>query len=210
MSPAEAVGLTGGIAHQLSKGRDVPDLVLYTLVSLDGATEDPHRYFPETPNRPGAPVFDDDLGRHEAEMLARQRAVLLGRRTYDQWSRYWPTSDEQPFADFINTVPKYVLTSTPLTGDWANAQRVSGPLAEVVAEVKANAEGDVGVHASITLAKALLAAGLVDELCLAVGRVLDPFGSRLFDELPDRVEMSLVDAAPTSSGSLWLRYRMRA
>jgi hypothetical protein len=43
-----------------------------------------------------------------------------------------------------------------------------------------------------------------------VGRVLDPFGSRLFDELPDRVEMSLVDAAPTSSGSLWLRYRMRA
>jgi dihydrofolate reductase len=188
----------------------VPDLVLYTLVSLDGATEDPHRYFPETPNRPGAPVFDDDLGRHEAEMLARQRAVLLGRRTYDQWSRYWPTSDEQPFADFINTVPKYVLTSTPLTGDWANAQRVSGPLAEVVAEVKANAEGDVGVHASITLAKALLAAGLVDELCLAVGRVLDPVGSRLFDELPDRVEMSLVDAAPTSSGSLWLRYRMRA
>jgi dihydrofolate reductase len=95
----------------------VPDLILYTLVSLDGATEDPHRYFPETPRRPGAPVFDDDLGRHEAEMLARQGAVLLGRRTYDQWSRYWPTSDEQPFADFINTVPKYVLTSTPLTGE---------------------------------------------------------------------------------------------
>ena len=187
----------------------MPDLVLYTLVSLDGATEDPRRYFPETPNRPGAPAFDDDLGRHEAEMLARQNAVLLGRRTYDQWSRYWPTSDEQPFADFINTVPKYVLTSTPLIGDWANAQRVSGPLAEVVAKVKANAGGDVGVHASITLAKALLAAGLVDELCLAVGRVLDPVGPRLFDELPDRVEMSLVAAAPTSSGSLWLRYRLR-
>ena len=92
----------------------MPDIVLYTLVSLDGATEDPHRYFPETGDRHGAPVFDDDLGRHEAQMLARQRAVLLGRRTYDQWSRYWPTSDEQPFADFINTVPKYVVTSTPL------------------------------------------------------------------------------------------------
>ena len=186
----------------------MPDIVLYTLMSLDGATEDPHRYFPETGDTHGAPVFDDDLARHEAEMLARQRAVLLGRRTYDEWSRYWPTSDEQPFADFINTVPKYVVTSTPLTGTWANARRVSGSPAEVVTEVKTHAEGDVGVHASITLAKALLAAGLVDELCLAVGRVLDPVGPRLFDELPDRTEMTLVEAAPTSSGSLWLRYRL--
>jgi len=188
----------------------MPDLVLYTLVSLDGATEDPHRYFPETGEGPGAPAFDDDLARHEAEMLTRQRAVLLGRRTYDEWSRYWPTSDEQPFADFINTVPKYVVTSTPLTGEWANAHRISGPPAKAVAEVKAKAEGDVGVHASITLAKALLAAGLVDELCLAVGRVLDPVGPRLFDALPDRVELSLLEAAPTASGSVWLRYRLAA
>lgn len=191
------------------EGLDVPDIVLYTLVSLDGATEDPHRYFPETGDTQGAPVFDDDLGRHEAEMLARQRAVLLGRRTYDQWSRYWPTSDEQPFADFVNTVPKYVLTSTPLTVEWANSRQVSGRLAEVVEKVKAEAAGDVGVHASITLGKALLAAGLVDELCLAVGRVLDPLGPRLFDELPHRVELNLIEATRTSSGSLWLRYRLR-
>ena len=188
----------------------MPDIVLYTLVSLDGATEDPHRYFPETGDRQGAPVFDDDLGRHEAEMLARQSAVLLGRRTYGQWSRYWPTSEEQPFADFINTIPKYVVTSTPLAGEWTNARRVSGPLTEVVEEVKAHADGDIGVHASITLAKGLLAAGLVDELCLAVGRVLDPVGPRLFDGLPDRLELSLVAAAPTSSGSLWLRYRVHS
>jgi dihydrofolate reductase len=186
----------------------VPDIVLYTLVSLDGATEDPHRSLAETGDKQGAPVFDHDLRRHEAEMLALQRAVLLGRRTYDQWSRYWPTSDEQPFADFINTVPKYVVTSTPLAGGWANARRVSGTLAEIVTELKAHADGDVGVHASITLAKGLLAAGLIDELCLAVGRVLDPVGPRLFDELTDRVEMSLVQASPTASGSLWLRYRL--
>ena len=183
-------------------------LVLYTLISLDGATEDPHRSFPETPNQPGAPVFDDELVRHEAAMIARQRAVLLGRRTYDEWSGYWPTSDEQPFADFINTVPKDVVTSTRLAGDWNNASAVSGPLAEVVAAVKARADGDVGVHASITLAKSLLAGGLVDELCLAVGRVLDPVGPRLFDELPERREMQLLEAAPTPSGSLWLRYRL--
>jgi dihydrofolate reductase len=188
----------------------VSNIVLYTLVSLDGATEDPHRYFPETGDRHGAPVFDDDLARHEEEMITRQGAVLLGRRTYDQWSRYWPTSDEQPFADFINAVPKYVVTSTPLAGDWNSAQPISGPLPQVVADVKARADGDVGVHASITLAQSLLAEGLVDELCLAVGRVLDPVGPRLFAGLPALRELELVEAAPTSSGSVWLRYRLPA
>jgi dihydrofolate reductase len=190
-----------------SEGFDVPNIVLYTLVSLDGATEDPHRYFPETSGTNGPPAFDEELVRLEGEMIARQGAVLLGRRTYDEWSRYWPTSDEQPFADFINAIPKYVLTSTPLAGNWTNAQSVSGPLAEVVADVKARANGDVGVHASITLAKSLLAEGLVDELCLAVGRVLDPVGPRLFEGLPARRELELVEAVSTSSGSVWMRYR---
>ena len=186
----------------------MPNIVLYTLVSLDGATEDPHRYFPETGDGNGAPVFDDELARLENEMIDRQGAVLLGRRTYDEWSRYWPTSDEQPFADFINAVPKYVVTSTPLAGEWTNAQPTSGPLPDMVAQLKASADRDIGVHASITLAKSLLAADLVDELCLAVGRVLDPVGPRLFAGLPERRELELVEAAPTTSGSLWLRYRL--
>jgi dihydrofolate reductase len=198
------------MTHHLSKGAHLPQIVLYTLVSLDGATEDPHRYFPETGDKHGAPVFDEELTRLEGEMLARQGAVLLGRRTYDEWSRYWPTSDEQPFAGFINAVPKYVVSSTPLTGDWTNAQSASGPLAEIVSDVKARANGDIGVHASITLAKSLLAEGLVDELCLAVGRVLDPVGPRLFAELPARQELELIEAASTSSGSLWLRYKVAA
>jgi dihydrofolate reductase len=186
----------------------VSKIVVYTLVSLDGATEDPHRYFPETGDKHGAPVFDEELARLEGEMLARQRAVLLGRRTYDEWSGYWPTSDEQPFADFINAVPKYVVTSPPLAGEWTNAQPISGPLPDMVAQLKASADRDIGVHASITLAKSLLAADLVDELCLAVGRVLDPVGPRLFAGLPERRELELVEAAPTTSGSLWLRYRL--
>jgi hypothetical protein len=61
----------------------VSRIVLYTLSSLDGAAEDPHRYFPETGNTTGAPAFDDELGRLEADMIGRQDAVLLGRRTYD-------------------------------------------------------------------------------------------------------------------------------
>jgi dihydrofolate reductase len=187
----------------------VSDLVLYTLTSLDGATEDPHRYFPETGDKHGAPVFDQKLADLEEQMLARQEAVLLGRRTYDQWSRYWPTSDEQPFADFINSVKKYVVTSGPLTGGWVNSEAVTAPLAAVVADLKACTSGDIGVHASITLARSLLAEGLVDELCLSLGRVIDPAGPRLFATVAERQEMRLLEATPTPSGSLWLRYRLR-
>ncbi len=183
-------------------------IVLYTLISLDGATENPHRYFPETGQKHGAPVFDHALEELESQMISRQNAVLLGRHTYDQWSRYWPTSDEQPFADFINGVKKYVVTSSPLTGDWAGAEAVSAPVRAVVSDLKARPSGDIGVHASVTLAQSLLREGLVDELCLAVGRVLDPVGPRLFATVAELQEMELLEATSTPSGSVWLRYRL--
>jgi dihydrofolate reductase len=184
----------------------VAGIVVYTLTSLDGATEDPRRYFPETGDRRGAPVFDQELADLEEQLIARQDAVLLGRSTYDEWSRYWPTSPEQPFADFINSVPKFVVTSTPLVDRWTNAVVVTPPLQHLVSELKGRFSGDIGVHASITLAQSLLAAGLVDELCLAVGRVLDPVGPRLFSGMAERQELRLLEAVPTSSGSVWLRY----
>lgn len=182
-------------------------VVLYTLMSLDGAVDDPRRYFPET-SEPGAPVFDSVMADQEARMIATQDAVLLGRHMYDEWSRYWPTSKEQPFADFINGVTKYVVTSSPLANDWANAEAVSGPVTEVLRDLKSRPGGDIGVHGSIQLAQALLAEGLVDELQLAVGRVVDPDGRRLFENIGERRVLELVQATPTPSGSLWLTYRL--
>jgi dihydrofolate reductase len=183
-------------------------IVLYTLMSLDGAVDDPHRYFPETGTKGGAPVFDQELADLEADMINRQDAVLLGRGMYDQWSNYWPNSHEQPFADFINAAPKYVVTSTPLSAHWAHAEAVTAPLPELVADLKSRNNRDIGVHGSITLAQSLLREGLVDELCLAVGRVIDPVGRRLFDRVTERREMHLLNATPTPSGSLWLRYQI--
>ena len=175
-------------------------VVAYMLVSLDGVAEDPDQFLFE---------FDDVMEANLAEVIGTQDTVLLGRATYDEWADFWPKSDIQPFADFINGVRKYVVTSRPLSGGWAPAEAVSGPLEEVVARAKASTDADVGVHASITLAQSLLAEGLVDELCLAVGRVLDPVGPRLFAGLPDLRELELLEAAPTSTGSVWLRYRCR-
>jgi dihydrofolate reductase len=184
-------------------------IVLYTLMSLDGAVEDPRRYFPDsTPTVASAPVFDPVMASLEARLIANQDAVLLGRITFDEWSRYWPTSDEQPFADFINSVNKYVVTSTPLTNSWGHAEAVTGPLADIVRDLKARPGGDIGVHGSIKLAQSLVAAGLVDELQLAVGPVLDPTGRRLFEGLDDLRRLELLSATPTPGGTVWVTYRV--
>jgi dihydrofolate reductase len=68
--------------------------------------------------------------------------------------------------------------------------------------------GDIGVHGSIKLAQSLLAAGLVDELQLAVGPVLDPTGRRLFEGLDDLRRLELQSAVPTPGGTIWLTYRV--
>ncbi|GAA1979642.1 dihydrofolate reductase family protein [Terrabacter lapilli] len=184
-------------------------IVLYAITSLDGAVDDPTRSFPPEvdPDKPQPPTFDDVLIAREADLIGAQDAVLLGRGMYDQWSRYWPTSTEQPFADFINTVKKYVVTSSPLTTAWGDVEVVSGPLADIVRTLKALPGRDIGVHGSIQLARSLLAEGLVDELHLAVAPVLDPEGRRLFDGLPGLQRLTLQSATPTPSGALWLVYR---
>jgi dihydrofolate reductase len=185
-------------------------VVLYTLTSLDGAVEDPRRYFPgSTPTVASAPVFDPVMADLEAQLIGNQDAVLLGRNTFDEWSRYWPTSDEQPFADFINNVKKYVVTSRPLTNAWGDAEAVAGPVVDIVRDLKARPGGEIGVHGSIKLAQSLLAAGLVDELQLAVGPVLDPKGRRLFERLDDLRRLELLSATPTPGGTVWVTYRVR-
>jgi dihydrofolate reductase len=105
-------------------------------------------------------------------------------------------------------VKKYVLTSRPLTTSWGDAEPLAGPVADVVRELKARPGADIGVHGSIELAQALLAAGLVDELQLVIGPVLDPTGRRLFERLDTSRRLELLSANPTPGGSVWLAYRI--
>jgi dihydrofolate reductase len=186
----------------------VRKLVLYTLMSLDGAVDDPRRYF--TPGQePGqAPEFDSVMNDNEATIIRAQDAVLLGRRMYDEWSRYWPTAQHQPFADFINSVKKYVVTSTPLSQVWHDSEAVKGPIVHLVRDLKARPGGDIGVHGSIELAQSLLEAGLVDELQLVVGPAFGFTGRRLFASADNVRRLELLSAIPTPSGSVLLAYRV--
>ena len=183
-------------------------LVLYSICSLDGAVDDPTRLFPPDTAAPSPPEFDDLLEDRFRRLIEAQTAVLLGRGMYDEWARFWPTSTDQPFADFINAVPKYVVTSSPLDGGWNNARPVSGSLADIVSQLKTATTGDVGVHGSVTLAQSLLAQGLVDELQLTVAPVFDPVGRRLTEHLGDLTHLTLTDSLIAPSGAMWLTYRL--
>jgi len=185
----------------------VRKLVLYTLMSLDGAVDHPGRYF--IGSRSGeAPEFDAVMNDNEAKIIGAQDAVLLGRHMYDEWSQYWPTADHQPFADFINSVKKYVVTSTPLSNGWHNSEAVEGPIEDLVRDLKARPGGDIGVHGSIELAQSLLEAGLLDELRLVVGPAFGFTGRRLFARADHVCRLELLSAIPTPSGSVLLAYRV--
>jgi RibD C-terminal domain len=138
------------------------------------------------------------------------------RRTRSSWAgaatRSRPSSGRQriePFATFINGVAKYVATSTPLDRKWANTTVVHGELVEFVRDLRNKPGADIGVHASISVAQALLAAGVVDELRLVIAPTIAGSGRRLLDGLPAmRSPEPLIEPlrglpTPTSSRSGW-------
>lgn len=173
-------------------------VVVYEFLSLDGVAEEPDRFFGN---------WDDTMDASLAALIATQDAVILGRRTYDEWAPFWPTSEIQPFASFINEVTKHVATSTPLDRDWTNATAIDGDLVEFVRDLKERDGGDIGVHASITVAQALLAAGVVDELRLVIAPNIAGSGRRLLDGLPSmKLESIRGEASP--AGSLLVDYRV--
>jgi dihydrofolate reductase len=175
-------------------------VVAYTLVSLDGVAEDPDQFLFE---------FDKVMEANMAEIIKTQDTVLLGRKTYDEWSNYWPDSPHQPFADFINNVQKYVATATLLTRDWTNAELIRGTIDDFVRELKSEDGGDIGVHGSISLTQSLLAAGLVDQVRLLVAPRVVGSGRRLFENNVVHT-LDLVQSIGSPSGSLLVHYNLVA
>lgn len=175
-------------------------LVAYLLTSVDGVAEDPERFVEH---------FDEVMEANLRSVIATQDTVLLGREMYDEWSEYWPGSDDQPFADFINNVSKRVATASPLRREWRNAEPISGPVEEFVRELKTADGGDIGLHGSLSLTQALLGSGLVDELRLVVAPRVVGRGRRLF---ADGMAHTLTtrECTATPSGSLLVHYDVTA
>jgi dihydrofolate reductase len=172
-------------------------VVAFEFLSLDGVAEGPDRFFTD---------WDDVMDESGAALIATQDAVILGRRSYDEWAEFWPSSDIEPFATFINGVAKYVATSAPLEREWANTTVIEGDLVEFVRDLKEQPGGDIGVHASISVAQALLAAGVLDELRLAIAPVIAGSGRRLLDGVPS-TRLESIRGMSSPSGYLLADYR---
>jgi len=176
----------------------VRKIVVYELLALDGVADKPDSFFTD---------WDDAMDANLLAVISTQDAVILGRRSYDEWAQYWPDSTVEPFATFINTVAKFVVTSTPLDRDWTNACPVQGGLIEFLRELQAQPGADIGVHASISLAQALLRAGVVDELKLVIAPTIAGTGRRLLDGLPSR-QLEPMRSATSPTGHLLVDYRI--
>lgn len=173
-------------------------LVAYQLMSLDGVAEDPDKFIH---------VWDEVMDANLARVIGSQDAVLLGRRSYEEWAAFWRGSDIQPFSPFINGVAKYVATSTPLDPEWTNASAIDADLEPFVNDLKAQPGKDIGLHASISLTQALLRLGLIDELSLVIAPVISGRGRRLFED-DTEVRLETIRSETSPSGHLLIDYRV--
>jgi dihydrofolate reductase len=176
----------------------VRKVVAYELLSLDGVAEQPDEFVTD---------FDHAMRENLGRVIATQDAVFLGRRTYDDWAGFWPTSDIEPFASFINGVEKFVVTSTPPGETWGNTTVVDGGLVEFVTELRQRSGTDIGVHGSIALTQSLLEQGLVDELRLVIAPALHMHGRKLFDRGLSR-RLTLTRHVTSPSGYLLLDFQV--
>ncbi len=174
-------------------------IVAYLLSSIDGVIEEPQHWVFDR--------FDAGMRAFLADLIARQDAVLLGRRTYEIWAPFWPTSRNEPFATFINRTPKYVVTSTLTDLAWQNSRRIDpADLRDAVAGLKAQGGGEIGVHGSGTLVRSLIQMDLLDELILATFPVVVGRGARLAEDLAAPRRMRLARWDRTESGVAIVRY----
>jgi dihydrofolate reductase len=179
----------------------VRKIVVYELLSLDGVAEAAEIF----------PGWDDGWDDAEddklAAVIATQDAVILGRHTYDEWVGFWPTSEMEPFATFINGVTKYVATSTPLDRDWTNTTVIDRGLVGFVRDLRQQDGGDVCVHGSISVAQTLLAADVVDELRFVIRPMIAGRGRRLLDRLPP-IQLGSIRSEVSPTGYLLADYRV--
>lgn len=187
-------------------------VIAITHVTLDGIMQAPGG--PEEDPRGGfthggwAMLFSDETGGEAIdEIMAGEFDLLLGRRTYEIFTAYWPYAGDNPIALAFNRATKYVVTQSLDRFDWANTQPIGGDPVDGIRRLKASDGPDLHVWGSGELLQTLFAADLVDEFRVWVYPVLVGMGKRLFDDgLPPR-RLALVDSRRTPAGVLLNTYR---
>ena len=155
-------------------------------------------------------LIDGQVEAAFSSKIAEEDAMLLGRKTYEEWLHFWPGSDIEPFASHINRVPKYVVSRTLKSVTWptkGEAHLLSGDLRDGVLAIKNLPGGTIGVHGSPTLVASLIRANVLDLLRLAVFPVVAGRGARLFEDGFPPERFQLVESLTSTSGVAVLTYK---
>jgi len=189
-------------------------VVAFTSLTLDGVMQAPAR--PDEDTRGGfehggwaIPYADSVMGTVSAESGASSGALLLGRRTYEDFYGVWPKrTDDNPFTAVLNNTQKYVASTTlkePLS--WMNSTLLKGDAAEAVSRLKAQMTKDVVVLGSGALLQTLMRHNLVDEYILLIHPLVLGSGRRLFTDGSAAATLRLVESKATTTGVLIATYR---
>ena len=150
---------------------------------------------------------DEEIGTAITALYEGADAMLLGRVTWEIWDGYWPHHDDNPIGHVINSVPKYVPSTTLEDPAWHNTHVISGDVEEAVRALKAQPGRDLLLQGSGNLLRWLLERDLVDELVLFIYPVVVGDGLRLFPERGETHDLELVESRATPSGVTIQTYR---
>jgi dihydrofolate reductase len=169
------------------------------FITVDGVVESPDQW------QEG--YFNEEMAQVVGAGMAASDTMLLGRRTYEEFAGYWPHHPEADGADYMNTTPKLVVSTTLDRLGWQPATLIRGNLAEELTKLKQQPGKDIQVVGSPTLVGSLLREGVLDELSLLVHPVMVGRGKRLFQDGDAKVPLRLADSKTFSTGVLSLTYR---
>jgi dihydrofolate reductase len=177
-----------------------------TFVTLDGVMQAPGGPEEDTTDGfahggwGGPDYWDDMMGEVMSEWMGRQGDVLLGRKTYEIFAGYWPTSKEEPTASQLNKAKKWVASRTLDKVEWKNSHLIKGDVPTAIAKLKDQDGPEIQVHGSGNLIQTLLKHNLIDEFRIWTFPVLVGPGKRLFAEGTIPSGLKVVDSKTFSTG----------
>jgi dihydrofolate reductase len=175
-------------------------IVAGLFMSLDGVVESPEQW--------QLPYFNDEMGQPIGAQMASSDTLLLGRRTYQEFAGFWPNQpSDAPFADYMNTTPKLVVSTTLDAVEWGNSTLLQGDVAKELTTLKQQPGKNLNISGSATLVRWLLGEDLLDELRLMVCPVVVGRGRHLFEDGREQKALTLGEATTFSTGVLSLTYQ---
>ena len=176
-------------------------LVASLMISMDGVVESPGNWQFD--------YFDNEMFGEMNSSINPSDAVLLGRKTYEEWNQDWPNSKHEPYASYINNVQKFVISKSLKQVEWGkfkNISLINHDLVKEIKRMKILPGGKINVAGSPTLVFSLLESNLLDSLTLIIFPVIVGKGKKLFKEDISIKRMKLIHSKETPKGVIILTY----